>query len=252
MEFHILTIFPEYFSSPLATSLLHKAKEAGLIRVSVHDLRRWASGKHRTTDDYPYGGGAGMVMKPEPVVAALEAVSREARGRAWSVLLSPQGWPLTQEKVVELSRKEALILVCGRYEGIDERVRRFVDEEVSIGDYVLSGGEAAALVVVEAVARLVPGVLGSPESLREESFATGLLEYPQYTRPEVFRGLRVPAVLLSGNHQEIARWRREQALLRTKERRPDLLARRAARAADRRRTRGSRRGGGSDQGPIED
>jgi len=211
---------------------LKKAQDAGVIRVSVQNVRDWARGRHRTTDDCPYGGGAGMVMKPEPLVAAMEAASAAAAaatgGVPWRVLLSPQGRPLVQEKVAELARCAALVLVCGRYEGIDERVRAFVDEEVSVGDYVLSGGEAAALVLVEAVARLVPGVLGSTESLREESFTSGLLEYPQYTRPVVFRGLRVPEVLLSGNHEEIARWRREQALCRTKERRPDLFGRAAA------------------------
>jgi tRNA (guanine37-N1)-methyltransferase len=224
VHFHILTIFPEMFASPLSASLLKKAQEKGTLRVSVYNLRDYATGKHRTTDDYPYGGGPGMVMKPEPIVATLEAIT-PSLSYPWRVLLSPQGIPLTQAKAGELVKKEDLILVCGRYEGVDERVRTFIDEEISIGDYILSGGEAAALVVVDVVARLVPGVVGKRESVQEESFTSGLLEYPQYTRPEEFRGLRVPEVLLSGHHQEVARWRRRQALLRTKARRPDLLAR---------------------------
>ncbi len=224
MHFHILTIFPEMFASPLSASLLKKAQQKGVLRVSVYNLRDYATGKHRTTDDSPYGGGPGMVMKPEPIVVALEAIP-PSLSHPWRVLLSPQGIPLTQVKVDELAKKEDLILICGRYEGVDERVRMFIDEEISIGDYVLSGGEIAALVVVDAVARLVPGVVGKRESIQEESFTSGLLEYPQYTRPEEFRSLRVPEVLLSGHHQEIARWRQRQALLRTKRRRPDLLAR---------------------------
>lgn len=226
MQFHVISIFPEIFVSPLAASLLKKAQDRGLITCTVHNLRDYATGKHRTTDDVPYGGGPGMVMKPEPVVAALEAVCRAAV-QPWRILLSPQGSVLTQEKVATLAAKQALILVCGRYEGLDERIRYFVDEELSIGDYILSGGEFAALVVIDAVARLVPGVVGRKESTENESFSAGLLEYPQYTRPEVFRGLRVPQVLLSGNHAEIARWRRRQALLRTRARRPDLLAKAA-------------------------
>jgi tRNA (guanine37-N1)-methyltransferase len=223
MQFHIISIFPEIFVSPLAASLLKKAQDRGVIGCRVHNLRAYATGKHRTTDDVPYGGGPGMVMKPEPVVAALEAVC-QAVVHPWRILLSPQGSVLTQEKVAALATKQTLVLVCGRYEGVDERIRYFVDEELSIGDYILSGGEFAALVVIDAVARLVPGVVGRKESTEDESFSSGLLEYPQYTRPEVFRGLRVPEVLLSGNHAEIARWRRRQALLRTRARRPDLLA----------------------------
>ncbi len=224
MHFHILTIFPEILVSPLSASLLKKAQERGTLRVSVHNLRDYATGKHRSTDDSPYGGGPGMVMKPEPIVAALEAISLSL-SHPWRVLLSPQGIPLTQAKVGELAKKEDLILICGRYEGVDERVQTFIDEEISIGDYILSGGEVAALVVIDVVARLVPGFVGKRESVQEESFTSGLLEYPQYTRPEEFRGLRVPEVLLSGHHQEVARWRQRQALLRTKVRRPDLLAR---------------------------
>jgi tRNA (guanine37-N1)-methyltransferase len=223
MHFHVITIFPEMLTAPLSASLLRKAQDKGVVSCAFHNLRDYAPGKHRSTDDTPYGGGRGMVMKPEPVVAALEAVCRPLLN-PWRILLSPQGVPLTQKKVTELAGRETLVLICGRYEGVDERIRAFVDEELSIGDYILSGGEIAALVVIDAVARLVPGVVGRKESLVEESFSGGLLEYPQYTRPEEFCGLRVPAVLLSGNHAEIARWRRRQALLRTRQRRPDLLA----------------------------
>ncbi|MGH8007839.1 MAG: tRNA (guanosine(37)-N1)-methyltransferase TrmD [Candidatus Binatia bacterium] len=223
MHFHVITIFPELFTSPLSVSLLKKARDKGVISCTVHNLRDYAAGKHHSTDDTPYGGGQGMVMKPEPVVAALEGVC-QSLAHPWRVLLSPQGIPLTQAKVAELAARETLVLVCGRYEGVDERIRAFVDEEISLGDYILSGGEMAALVVIDAVARLVPGVVGRQESIEDESFSSGLLEYPQYTRPEEFRGLRVPDELRSGNHAEIARWRRRQALLRTRERRPDLLA----------------------------
>jgi tRNA (guanine37-N1)-methyltransferase len=223
MHFHVITIFPEFFISPLSVSLLKKAQNKGVVSWTIHNLRDYAVGKHRSTDDTPYGGGWGMVMKPEPVVKALEEVGR-TQPSPWRILLSPQGAPLTQAKVTELARKEALTLVCGRYEGLDERIREFVDEEISIGDYILSGGEIAALVVIDAVARLIPGVVGRPESTVHESFSDGLLEYPQYTRPEEFRGLRVPKVLVSGNHAEITRWRRQQSLLRTRRQRPDLLA----------------------------
>ncbi|HEY5675309.1 MAG TPA: tRNA (guanosine(37)-N1)-methyltransferase TrmD, partial [Myxococcales bacterium] len=192
-------------------------------RVQVTDIRDVAAGKHRVTDDVPYGGGAGMVMKPEPLVAAIEAAKgREPQARV--LLMSPQGRRFDQEKALELSQKPALVLVCGRYEGVDERVMGWVDEELSLGDFVLTGGELAALAVVDAVARLLPGVLGNELSAQSESFAgEGLLEGPQYTRPPEFRGLRVPEVLLSGDHARIAGWRREQAMARTRERRPDLL-----------------------------
>jgi tRNA (guanine37-N1)-methyltransferase len=222
MHFHVITIFPEIFTSPLSASLLKKAQEKGIVTCTVHNLRDFAPGKHRTVDDAPYGGGQGMVMKPEPVVAAIEAVCQPLVA-PWRVLLSPQGQPLTQAKVMTLAEKKNLVLVCGRYEGLDERIRHFVDEEISLGDYVLSGGEIAALVIIDAVARLIPGVVGCQTSVEEESFSHGLLEYPHYTRPEEFRGRRVPEVLLSGNHAEIARWRRMQSLLRTRRRRPDLL-----------------------------
>ncbi len=220
LRFHILTLFPELFDSVLSATMLQKGQARGALAFVLHDIRSFAVDKHRVTDDYPYGGGQGMVMKPEPIVAALEALGPQ---RPWRVLLSPQGRPFTQVTASELARRSEIALVCGRYEGVDERVLGFVDEEVSIGDFVLSGGEVAALVVIDAVSRLVPGVLGDEASAAEESFTEGLLEYPQYTRPPDFRGLRVPDVLLSGDHGAIARWRRQEALRRTFARRPDLL-----------------------------
>jgi tRNA (guanine37-N1)-methyltransferase len=208
---------------PLAESLLGKAQEKGLLRARVMDIREFAAGKHRVTDDVPYGGGAGMVMKPEPLVAAIESARAELPG-AHVVLLSPQGARFDQRKAEELSGRGKLVLVCGRYEGVDERVLSYVDEELSLGDFVLQGGEVAAVAVIEAVARLLPGVLGNEESAASESFAGEMvLEGPQYTRPPDFRGLGVPKALLSGDHARIARWRRRQALLRTRERRPDLF-----------------------------
>lgn len=223
MKFQILTLFPEFFETPLSTSILGRAQDKGLVDYAMVDIRDFAHDKHRTTDDLPYGGGAGMVMKPEPLVEALE-YAREQDAGAPRVLLSPQGEPLTQSLADELAAEPGLILTCGRYEGIDERVRQgWIDREISIGDYVLSGGEPGALVLVDAVTRLLPGVLGNEESIREESFAQGRLEYPQYTRPREFRGRQVPEVLLSGNHQKIAQWRQQQSLERTRTRRPDLL-----------------------------
>jgi tRNA (guanine37-N1)-methyltransferase len=232
MHFHIVTLFPEFFASPLAATMLAKGVERGALAFSVHDIRVHTTDRHRTADDTPYGGGRGMVMKPEPLVAAIEAA--DAGGaRSRRVLLSPRGRVLDGELAHQLAREAALTLVCGRYEGVDERVREFVDDEVSVGDYVLSGGEPAALIVVDAVARLVPGVLGCAESAVDESFAAGLLEYPQYTRPPRFRGLDVPAVLLSGDHGEIAAWRRREALRRTLEWRPELLRNAELSAAER-------------------
>ncbi len=224
MRFIILTLFPEFFHSPLSSSMLKKGQERGAVSFEIVNIRDFATDKHRTTDDTPYGGGEGMVMKPEPIVAALDSLG-SGSDRPYRILLSPQGCPLHQARVEELARKPTLALVCGRYEGVDARVSHFVDEELSIGDYVLSGGEVAALVVVDAVSRLVPGTLGSPASTSAESFSDGLLEYPHYTRPAEFRGLRVPDVLLSGDHAAIARWRRQESLRRTWERRPDLLSR---------------------------
>lgn len=224
VNFTVITIFPRMFDSPLGHSILRKAQDRGLIRIDLVDLRTYAAGRHHVTDDYPYGGGQGMVMKPEPLVAAIEdARGKSAKARA--ILLSPQGRVFTQADARRLSQEEHLVLVCGRYEGIDERVRAFVDEELSIGDYTLSGGEPAANVVIDAVARLVPGVLGNENSPLDESFSDGLLEYPQYTRPEDFRGMKVPEILLSGDHKRIHQWRRAESVRRTRERRPDLLRR---------------------------
>jgi len=217
----VLTIFPEIFESPLRASLLGKAIAAGLVDVRIHDIRAYATDRHRKVDDEPYGGGPGMVMKPEPIFAAVEALGP---GPKRIVLLSPAGRRLDQALVRELAREPWLVLICGRYEGVDERVVEGLGaEEVSIGDYVLSGGELPALVVIEAVARLVPGVVGKEESLQRESFEEGLLDHPHYTRPAVFRGMRVPEVLLSGDHAAIERWRREAALEKTRRNRPDLL-----------------------------
>jgi tRNA (guanine37-N1)-methyltransferase len=220
----VLTIFPGIFEGPLRESLLGKAIEAELLDVRVHDIREHAADRHRQVDDEPYGGGPGMVMKPEPVVAAVEALG-EGRGR--TILLSPAGRRLDQALVRELAAEPWLVLVCGRYEGVDERVVEAVGaDEVSIGDYVLSGGELAALVLLEAVTRLVPGVIGREESHERDSFGPdGLLDHPHYTRPPEFRGMAVPEVLLSGNHGEIERWRREAALDKTRRNRPDLLER---------------------------
>jgi tRNA (guanine37-N1)-methyltransferase len=226
MEFHVITLFPEMFESPLAGGLLGRAVRQGLVTVGLHALREHGLGNYRQVDDTPYGGGSGMVMRPEPIAAALDNLMSERPG-LWRVLLTPQGEVLDQSIVRDLAgRKPGLVLIAGRYEGVDERVRTLVDQELSIGDYVLSGGELAAMVVVEAVARLIPGVLGNPQSLDEESFGHGMLEYPQYTRPEDFRGLRVPEILLSGDHEKVRAWREKQALERTATRRPDLLTRR--------------------------
>ena len=228
LTIHILTLFPEMFPGPLGASMIKRAQEQGLVAITVTDIRDYAEGRHRVADDAPFGGGAGMVMKPEPIYAAVEAARCPAEQgcRERVILLTPQGRTLNQGVAAELAGYEHLILVCGHYEGVDERVRQhLVDDELSIGDYVLTGGELAALVVLDAVARLVPGVLGAEEGAAEDSFAAGLLEYPQYTRPADFRGWQVPEVLLSGHHEQIRRWRRQQALRRTRERRPDLFAR---------------------------
>ncbi len=223
MRFYVVTIFPEVFKA-VDFSILKLAQERGLLEVVPVNPRDFTPDRHRTVDDEPYGGGAGMVMKPEPLVAAVEEIrSRDPGTQVY--LLSPRGETFTQSMALELARKPSVAFICGRYEGVDERVRTFVDGEVSIGDFVMAGGELAAMVIIETVARLVPGVLGSRESLEEESFAGYLLEYPQYTRPPIFRGLEAPEVLRSGNHQEIARWRRYQQIKVTWQRRPDLLAR---------------------------
>ncbi len=234
MKFDIITIFPEYFAGAFDFGIVRRARSAGLIEVEAHDLRRWAAGKHKITDDRPFGGGDGMIMKPEPLFAAVESltgagVAAELRGtRRRVVLMSPQGKVFEQRVAEELAAAEQVVVICGRYEGVDERVAaELVTDELSIGDYVLSGGEPAAAVVVDAVVRLLPGALGSETSAVNESFAGalgGLLDFPHYTRPPEFRGARVPEVLLGGHHAEIARWRRREALRKTARNRPDLLA----------------------------
>src|SRR5215471_6994440 len=228
MQIEILTIFPEYYESPLATSLLGKAIAAGMLGITVTDLREFSEDKHRKVDDEPFGGGPGMVMTAPVIAAAIE--KRRGNPPAWTVLLAPDGKRLDQELLGELLQQERLLLFCGRYEGIDERTRELslFDAEVSLGDFVLPGGESAALVLVEALSRLVPGVVGCSESVERESFMRQRLDYPHYTRPREFRGLAVPDVLLSGDHARIERWRRARALQRTRERRPDLLVERPA------------------------
>jgi tRNA (guanine37-N1)-methyltransferase len=252
MKFDVFTLFPEFFAGPLTSSILKRGQASGALQIGVHDIRNWAEGKHRVCDDYPFGGGAGMVMKAEPVAAAIESVLNFNAGPSGNaecgtrnaechdnstlrtqhstlkppcpvILMTPQGRPFSQAIARELSEQPHLALLCGHYEGIDERaVNLLVTDEISIGDYVLTGGEAAALVIIEAVARLVPGVLGNEASPLEESFSEGLLEAPCYTRPALWRGQNVPEVLLSGHHGETARWKRREALKRTLERRPDL------------------------------
>ena len=224
MHFDILTLFPAMFRGPMEESILKRAQESGRLSIALHDIRDYATDKHHVTDDAPYGGGGGMVMKPEPIFRATETVLA-GDGDVPIILLSPQGRLFTHPVASELSRCRRVILICGRYEGVDERVRQhLVTDEISIGDYVLTGGELAAMVIIDAVTRLLPGVLGHPGAAFEDSHACGLLEGPQYTRPAVFRGWEVPQVLRSGNHAAIARWRREQALRRTFDRRPDLSA----------------------------
>ena len=220
LRVEVVTLFPELFDVPLSTSIIGRAVERGIVRFDIHDLREHGLGRHRSVDDYPYGGGAGMVIRPEPLFAAIEPL--RASG-AQVILMDPAGERLTDALARELSTAGHLALVCGRYEGIDERARALVDRELSIGDYVLAGGELPALVVIDALARLVPGVIEAA-SHEGDSFASGLLEHPQYTRPESFREMGVPPVLLSGNHGEVDRWRRREALRRTLDRRPDLLA----------------------------
>jgi tRNA (guanine37-N1)-methyltransferase len=223
MEFHLITLFPEMLTA-LDAGLIGRARERGLISIQAHNLREHGLGNYRQVDDTPYGGGSGMVMRPEPLAAAIDAVMAE-RPKLLRVLMTPQGELLDQPLVRELaSGQDGLLLIAGRYEGVDERVREMVDREISIGDYILSGGELAAMVVIESVARLVPGVLGNPQSLDEESFGTGgMLEYPQYTRPEEFRGMRVPEVLIGGDHGKIRAWREAEARRRTERRRPGLI-----------------------------
>jgi tRNA (guanine37-N1)-methyltransferase len=224
MKFHILTLFPEMFAGVLSLGVTGRAVESGILDVELYNIRDYATDKHHSVDDAPYGGGAGMVMKVEPIAGCIEAV-RKTAPNARLLLASPGGKPFDQSMAAELAAEGEIIILCGRYEGIDERIKElFSATEFSIGDYVMTGGEIAAMAVVDTVARLIPGVLGSDESAGEESFSDGLLEYPQYTRPPEFRGLKVPDMLLSGNHGEIARWRREKSLQKTKTVRPDLLA----------------------------
>jgi tRNA (guanine37-N1)-methyltransferase len=233
LHFDLFTLFPEICITYLKESILKRAQEAGLVSVAIHNLRDYAAGKHQVTDDLPYGGGGGMVMKPEPIFNAVESVLG-APPCCPVILLTPQGRTFNQRLAQELAQKPRLALLCGRYEGVDERVRQhLVTDEISVGDYVLTGGELPALVVIDAVTRLIPGALGDPQGASDDSHATGLLEYPHYTRPPVFRNWAVPDVLLSGNHAEIERWRREQSLLRTWQRRPDLLANAPLTEADR-------------------
>ena len=228
MRIHILTLFPGMFQGPFSESVIQKAVDKGLVQIAVHDIRDYAHDSHHTTDDYQYGGGPGMVMKPEPVFEAKEDAlsqhSPEERGDIPVILLSPQGRPFRQPVAEELAKRAGMVLICGHYEGVDERVREHLaTDEISIGDYVLTGGELAAMVIADSVVRLIPGVVGSAESVEGDSLTTGLLQHPLYTRPQAHGDLEVPPILLSGNHEEISRWRRQQALLRTLQRRPDLL-----------------------------
>ena len=221
MRIDVLTLFPEMFEGVLGSSMLGRARANGLLDTRVHNIRDYTDNKHKKTDDYPFGGGAGMVMMAQPIFDCMAAVQGEEK--AHRILLTPRGKPLTTESARALSGEERLILLCGHYEGVDERVMELIDEEISIGDYVLTGGELPAMVLIDCVSRFIPGVLGSAESAEDESFSEGLLEYPQYTRPADFRGRLVPDVLLNGHHANILKWRREQAILKTRANRPDLL-----------------------------
>jgi tRNA (guanine37-N1)-methyltransferase len=221
MKIDVLTLFPAMFAGPLDESIIKRARGAGRLDLAIHNLRDYAHDRHKTVDDRPFGGGPGMLLKPEPIFEAVESLARDGTR---VILLSPAGRPFNQAIACELAGLDHLLMVSGHYEGFDERVReQLADDELSIGDYVLTNGALPVMVIIDAVTRLLPGVLGDEDSARQESFSQGLLEYPQYTRPAEFRGMKVPEVLLSGNHAEIARWRAEQAQLRTKERRPDLL-----------------------------
>ncbi len=235
MRFDIFTLFPAMFEGVFQDSILQRARDAGLLEIHLHDIRAYTHDKHHITDDYTYGGGGGMVLKPEPIFEAVETVlGQDPAARPPLILLSPQGTVLTSALAQELAQQPHLALLCGHYEGVDERVRTLVTAEISIGDYVLTGGEIPAMVLVDAVARFIPGVIGDPGAPHQDSHATGLLEGPHYTRPVEFRGMRVPEILLSGHHARIERWRRDQALKRTLERRPDLLARAELSKEDRR------------------
>lgn len=242
LRFDIFTLFPGMFAGPFEESIIRRAREAGLIEIALHNIRDYATDKHQVTDDTPYGGGGGMVMKPEPIFRAVESVlnlpprsaGQEVVSPVPIILLTPQGRTFTQAIAAELAQHERIALICGRYEGVDERVRaHLVTDEISIGDFVLSGGELPAMVIVDAVTRLLPGALGDPKGASDDSYASGLLEYPHYTRPADFRGWTVPEILLSGNHGKVAAWRREQALARTLARRPELLEQAALSERDR-------------------
>ena len=216
----IVTLFPDFFKSPLDESLLEKAQAKGLVKIRAHDLREWTHDRHKTADDKPFGGGAGMVMKPEPIFECVEAIGEEA----WVVLLDPQGEPMSQTLAAKLAKKKHLVLIAGHYEGVDQRVKdHLIDQEISVGDFITMGGEAPALCLIEAVTRLVPGVLGNAESIKHESFQDGVLEHPHYTRPREYRGWKVPDVLVSGDHKELEAWRKKTAEQVTKQKRPDLL-----------------------------
>lgn len=235
MKIELLTIFPEMFDSFLNASIIGRAREAGLLNIHATDIRPYSQNKHKNTDDYPFGGGAGMLMLAQPIADAMKAVTRPPfQGKR--IYMSPRGVPLTQALAQQLSQEERLVILCGHYEGVDQRVLdKYIDMEISVGDYVLTGGETAAMVLIDCVSRLVPGVLGSAESAGDESFSNdGLLEYPQYTRPRVFEDMEVPEVLLNGDHKKISQWRREQALLATARMRPDLLAAASITPAERR------------------
>lgn len=221
MKIDILTLFPEMFDGVMNASILGRAKASGILSIETHDIRAYADNKHRKTDDYPFGGGAGLVMMAQPIFDCMAAVCGEEKPHR--ILLTPRGKLLTSERAKELSKFDRLVLLCGHYEGVDERVNTLIDEEISIGDYVLTGGELPAMVLIDCLSRFIPGVLGSEESVEDESHANGLLEYPQYTRPASFRGLDVPEILLNGHHANIAKWRHEQAMKKTREMRPCLL-----------------------------
>jgi len=224
MRVDIITLFPSMFKGPFEESMIKRARESGVLEINIHNLREFTHNRHRTVDDAPFGGGAGMIMKIEPILEALEFLKREVSLSSRVMLLSPQGQTLTQDKAKKLAQEKNLILLCGHYEGVDERVREhLIDEEISIGDYVLTGGEVAAMVLVEVIVRMIPGVVGKKESIKKDSFYDSFLDYPQYTRPAEFGGWKVPGVLLKGNHQAIEKWRREKMLEKTWRRRPELL-----------------------------
>lgn len=224
MRIDILTLFPNMFHGVLNESMLKRAQEKSLVKFNIIDFREFSTDKHKKVDDYPYGGGAGMVLSPQPIFDAVESIKKESDSSLRVLLMTPQGERFTQKKAMELAKENHLVFICGHYEGFDERIREhLVTDELSIGDYVLTGGELASMVIIDSVVRLIPGILGNQESYQYDSFSDGLLEYPQYTRPANFRGFKVPDVLLSGDHQKIERWRRQESLRRTLKRRPDLL-----------------------------